>query len=558
MKLTLAALLLTTTCLAPAFADVVPAPSHIDAVTVFPQGADVVRVVEVTLQPGDHTLILEDLPGTIDTQSIRVEGLGGAGLEITSVDSKRVQLSSLDINAKHKAIDSEIEKLTDERTALDQTISDADYQKKLLQSLADRPLVPVSSTETVKAFDVAQLAGLVDLVGTRLSTISKTIHDAQLRQRDIDKLVADLHLKAEELAPDDRAHVQVSVNIAASVATSGKFKLSYRVQEAGWSPFYDARMTLPAKDVAAKLNIVRRAEVTQSTGESWSDVALTLSTARPMGATAAPELGENQIQIAMDAEGRLRRDAVGMTAVAPEPLEQSLTEERPKQKVDFADKPIIQRQAEMQIAGFNANYIIAGRVSVDNTGTVKKVRIGTDDFAAKLQAITVPRLDTTAYLTAAFTVKGDAPLLPGVVNLYRDGMFMGQGALPLLSAGEEAKLGFGADDMIKVKRAEVKRNSGDEGLLTTSHVQTLAWDISVTNLHDVIIPVTVIDRTPFSTQADITVAILPDATAATTKDYEKRRGVLAWAFDLEPKAEKLIKTGYKVTSPQAVNISLNE
>jgi hypothetical protein len=33
---------------------------------------------------------------------------------------------------------------------------------------------------------------------------------------------------------------------------------------------------------------------------------------------------------------------------------------------------------------------------------------------------------------------------------------------------------------------------------------------------------------------------------------------LAWNFDLEPKAEKAIKTGYKVTSPKSANISLNE
>jgi len=112
--------------------------------------------------------------------------------------------------------------------------------------------------------------------------------------------------------------------------------------------------------------------------------------------------------------------------------------------------------------------------------------------------------------------------------------------------------------MIKVKRAEVKRNSGDEGLLTTSHVQELAWDISVTNLHETMIPITVIDRAPFSTLADVTVAALSDSTPATATGFEKRRGVLAWSFDLEPKAEKLIKTGYRVTSPKTVNIGLSE
>ena len=555
MKFTFTTLLMMTSCLATASAADIRAASHVDAVTVFPQGADVVRITEASLPPGEHTLILDDLPGSIDPQSIRVEGLGGQGLEIGSVDSKLVQLSSADIDAQRKIIESQIEVLNDERSGLDQIVSDADYQRKLLLSLADKQLVPASSTETVKAIDATQLGGLVDLVGTRLAAISKNIHEAQLRQRAIDKLIGDLQIKGSVLAPTENAHYQVAVHISSAAQTNGKFKLSYRVQEAGWQPFYDARMTLPVKGEAAKLNLVRRADVMQSTGESWDNVALTLSTARPLGATAAPELGEDQIQVAEDE----KKKEFAYDTLAPAPaLSGQIGEADAMVLKQMADKPSLQRQAQLQMAGFNANYVIAGRVSVDNTGTSKKVRIGTDDFAAQLQAIAVPRLDATAYLTAAFTVKGDAPVLPGVVNLYRDGMFMGQGSLPLLSAGEGAKLGFGADDMIKVKRSEVKRNSGDEGILTTSHVQVLAWDISVTNLHDVVIPVTVIDRAPFSAQSDVTVETLSDSTPATIRDFEKRRGVLAWSFDLAPKAEKAIKTGYKVTSPQAVNISMNE
>ena len=555
MRLTLAALLLATTCLAPGFAEDIRTVSHIDAVTVFPQGADVVRVVDVTLQAGEHSLILDDLPGAIDAQSLRVEGIGGLGLEIASVDSKLIQLTSDAIDAKRKVIDSDIEKLTDERSALDQTLADAEYQRKLLLSLADKQLVPATSADTMKSIDAAQLGGLVDLVGTRLTGLSKSVHDAQLRQRAIDKEIADLQVKSSELAPDDRAHLQVAVHIAATAATTGKFKVSYRVQEAGWQAYYDAKLGLPKLGGDAKLDLVRRAEVAQSTGESWNDVALTLSTARPLGATAAPELGEDELQTAVTGAFAGQVGVSMNDAAKPAAPEMDALSELKKDKTE---SPVIQRQAEMQAVGFNANYIIAGRVTVDNTGTAKKVRIASDVFAAKLHAVAVPRLDATAYLTAAFTVKGDAPLLPGVVNLYRDGMFMGQGSLPQLAAGEEAKLGFGADDLIKVKRNEVKRNSGEEGILTSSNVQVLAWDITVNNLHDISIPLTVIDRMPFSTQEDVTVAVLPEATPASIKDFEKRRGVLAWNFDMDAKTEKLIHTGYKVTSPQAVHIGLNE
>lgn len=565
MKLSFLSVLFLTSAMVPAFADDVKTQSHIDAVTVYPQGADIVRVGSINLQPGEHTLLLDDLPGTIDPQSIRVEGAGNAGLEITSVDSKFIQLSSLDIDARRKVINDQIEVLMDERSGLDQTITDAQAQQRLLMSLADKQLQPGSTTETMKTVDATALGNLVDLVGARLTTISKSIHDAQLRQRAIDKSVADLNVKAQTLAPDEAAHLQVAVHVATTAALDGSIKVSYRIGGAGWQPFYDAKLALPSKGEKAKLEIIRRAEVMQNTGEAWDNVALTLSTARPTGSTAAPDLSEDPIQLAMRNELELDEKGLAMDSAAAKPAMEFKKEvlggklDALKDKIGQAPRaPAVQREAQIEYAGFNANYVIQGRVTVDNTGTAKKVRISTDHFDAALQAITVPRLDPNAYLTAAFTMKGDTPYLPGVVNLFRDGMFVGQGGLPQLSAGEETKLGFGVDDLIKVKRAEVKRNSGTTGIITTSNVQELAWDISVKNLHDVMIPVTVIDRKPFSAESDIVVESLGGMTEPSVTDFEKKRGVLAWSFDLEPKVEKDLKTGYKITTPQSIHLSMNQ
>jgi uncharacterized protein (TIGR02231 family) len=288
-------------------------------------------------------------------------------------------------------------------------------------------------------------------------------------------------------------------------------------------------------------------------------VALTLSTARPLGATAAPDLGEDELQIVDNPTNKME-DRVGYDSVAAAPAKIARLA-KAEGEADLADMPAsaaIQAQAQLMSVGFNTNYLISGRNSIDNSGTAKKLRIGSDDVSVKLQAIAVPRLDLAAYLTASFTVQSDAAMLPGSVHLYRDGIYVGQGYLPLVAGGEEAKLGFGADDMIKVKRAEVKRKAGEEGILTSSDVQEMAWDISVTNLHAMAIPVIVIDRAPYSTQEDVLVEPLAGATPASIKDFEKRRGVLAWNFDLEAKAEKQIKTGYKVTSPKSVNITLAE
>ena len=559
MRLRLATLILITTSLSPAFAADLKSLSHVDAVTVYPNGAEITRVAEAHLSAGDTTLILEDLPGELDAQSIRVEGSGGEGVEIGSVDSKLIYLSTEAQDAVRKRLENEIETLGDERQALDQTLSDADYQKKLLLSLADKQLVP-GSDEKPRSVDAEQLGSLLDLVSVKLNAISKSIHESQIRQRDIDKQVNDLQNKLAGIAPAQVGKMQVAVHLTSPAETNGTFKVKYRVGNAGWAPFYDARLTTPEKSQKSRVELVRRAEVMQSTGESWDNVALTLSTARPLGATAAPELYEQEIQIYQPLEERMKSEADSMTlaggnaapaAAAPKEvgqLEGALLDKR---------KDVPQKQAIIETAGFQALYGIQGRVSVDNSGTSKKVRIATDNYDAALNAFVVPKLDTSAYLTAAFTIKGDAPMLPGAVNLYRDGVFMGQGALPLLSPDEEAKLGFGADDLIKVKRAEVKRKKGEEGIISTSHVEERAWDTVVKNLHDVAIPVTVIDQMPFSTDENVTIEPLAQMTPPTEKDMDKRRGVMAWRFDLESKGEKTVKSGYKVTWPENMQVGSN-
>jgi len=565
MRLALSGFFLATTFLVPAFAADFTVPSHIDRVTVYPQGADVTRIADVVLPAGEHRIILADLPATIDPRSIRVEGEGSSPLEIASVDTKSEYVNETARDSERKAIDQQITTLTDERSMLDQVIADATQQRNFLVGLSEKQIVPQSSTETVKGIDVTQLGGLLDLVGTRLAALGKTAQDAQIRQRAIDTQVSELNAKLDALSPQDSYRTQTIINVAATAEMKGQIRVSYRLQEAGWAPYYDAR--LATSDTGpAKLEVVRRAEVTQNTSEMWDNVSLTLSTTRPTGTTAAPVLDEEEVTPQLVYDARKDGDAANLAPAAPTAgmEEQAMNDElgavggTMQVKKAKADKALLQRQASVELAGFQANFIIPGRVSVDNSGQAKKVRISSDELDAKLVIETVPRVDSSAYLTASFTVKGDGPLLPGAANLYRDGVFVGQGALPLLTAGEEASLGFGVDDMVKVERKEVKKSVGEEGILTSSNVQERAWDISVKNLHKGKMAIHVLDRMPFSATEKIEVEPLAGMTAPTERDYKKKRGVLSWSFDLEPAAENVIKTGYRITWPQDMQIGQSE
>ncbi len=562
MKMMLASLLLATTACTNVYATEFTPSSKIDAVTVFPQGADIVREVAYDVPQGSHSLILTDLPQNIDAQSIRVEGVGEGDLQVGSVDTRNRYLGSASIDAQRKTLEKDIQNLQVERQGLDQTVADLNQQRNILYGLAEKQLIPQSTTETTKSIDALQLSSLLDVVGVRLAGLSKDVMSAQSRQRDIDEKINELSAKLNELAPSEEYRTEVVVNVEATAAAKGTVRVSYRVQEAAWTPFYDARLTIGDGKTKPMLDLIQRGEVTQNTGEVWKDVLLTLSTARPSGSTAAPDMAAWEVS-----KLEPPRLASEPSAVAPAPVaeaelyddnkeQQTLT--RSTQIVAKSKKAILQRQATVDAAGFQATYAIAGRVSVDNAGQSKKVRITSGQVETTLSAIVVPRVDTTAYLSAAFTVAGTGPQLPGIVNLFRDGVYVGQGSLPLLNPSEKAELGYGADDLLKVKRAEVKRVAGEEGFLTSSNVDERAWDITIKNLHTQAMAVRVIDRVPFTANKDIEITEMPGMTPATIRDLDKKRGVLAWDFTLEPQAENVLNTGYKISWPEGMQVSVVE
>jgi len=357
------ALFLATTSLTPAIAADIAALSRIDAVTVFPQGAEVTRIAEARIGQGEHTLVFEGLPAELAPETLRVEGAGLAKIEIGSVDSRLVFANDNSRSEDRKRIEKDIEALNDERAALDQAIADADYQKGLMQQLASGTLSQQPKEGETRILDAQGLGGVLDLVGTKLASLGKTVLDARLRQREIDRLINDLNKKLAGLAPQEEQRLKVSVHLTAAQETEGTFRLRYRIHNAGWQPIYDARLGEMGKDGQAPIELVRRADVVQSTAESWDNVALTLSTARPIGATAAPDLMPMAINGFI--EGRRENYTsrgtgnAGGELAAPQQMQDKRSDA--DGVADIA--PIEQAQANVAIAGFQALYGIGGRVT---------------------------------------------------------------------------------------------------------------------------------------------------------------------------------------------------
>jgi uncharacterized protein (TIGR02231 family) len=557
MRLLMVLMLLPALTGAAAAADV-KATSHIDGVTVYPSGAEITRLVAVKLERGDHVILLNDLPARAISNSIRVEGRATLKLDIGSVDSRRVFVPHTDdaiAASERKRIEDAIEKLHDESKALQATVQAAEAQKTLIDNLAQLPNHPAPAT--VAGAAQPDWSALFTIIGERYGEAQKAVLETQVKMREVERKIKDLQGALAALAPAQEERTELKIFVSAANPLDAELSIRYQVSGASWLPSYDARLTTGTKSEAPKLHLVRRASIQQRTGEAWENVALSLSTARPGAGTAAPELNPVLVDYESDAPPRpvpqaaargLVREAQQSAHVASEDGAALRSKMAPA-----ASQPVEEQRAALEAQAFQAVYGIGGRVSVPATGEAKRVLIDDVPHDVALMLRTVPKSTPKAYLYVKLTTARGTPILPGQVALFRDATFVGNGQLPMLAPGEEHELGFGVDDAVRVRHTVIEEKRGESGIISASKTDTRNFRISVKNLHERAVPVTVIDQIPVSQNADIKVELLTK-TQPSKRDVDDKRGILAWELKLEPDEEKSVEFGYTVSWPAAKKV----
>jgi uncharacterized protein (TIGR02231 family) len=532
--------------------------SKIDAVTVFPSGAEVRRRGKVKLERGDHVILFADLPARAIASSIRVEGKATGKLEIGSVDNRRVFVPRTDAAvaaSERKKIEDAIEKLKDERAVLAASEQAAEAQKTLIANLAQLPTRPAPPNGAAAAQpDWGQIFGLI---GQRYAEAQKAVLDAQVKVREVDRQIKDLEGKLAALAPGQEERTEVKVFVNAGGALEADITIRYNVGAATWVPFYDARLASGTKAQAPKLQLVRRAGIQQRSGESWDEVALALSTTRPGAGTAAPELYTMTVDYEPEAPLPRAAPMAARRTMAREEAAGRLAqgEDESSPKVAAAPPPMEASEARAQIEtqAFQAVYSIPGRVTVPATGEAKRVQIDEATLDPALMVRTAPKREEKAYLYAKVAMARGTPILPGQVSLFRDATFVGNGRLPQLAPGEEHELGFGTDDAVRVRHVVVEEKRAETGLISAAKTDTRNYKITVKNLHERPIAVAVLDQIPVSQNADIKVELL-GKSVPTKQNVDDKRGVLAWEMTLAPDEEKAVEFGYRTTWPAAKKI----
>ncbi|PDT70821.1 hypothetical protein CO683_08390 [Bradyrhizobium ottawaense] len=534
--------LVTMAASSPSWAADLDAISAIDTVTVYPDGATVTRVITVDLPSGDSTLVAKDFPLGLDASSIRVEGEGGAKLTIGTIDARSPRAAPVNLPELEKRI----EALNDQRADLQGAIDSANARRKFAEHFAETS--PAGIGDKGEARPIAEWRAAFAAVGEEIASADTAVRDATRKTREIDRQIAQLEVERKAKPP---SKLEVRMDVAAAAAMKATLRVTYAVRNARWMPLYDARLDTGAKDRKPQLELVRRAEITQSTGEDWSNVTLGVSTTRISRGGSAPELHSLVAQypqvpkpLAAGSVSDLARPAPVLRQMQSPAMAKIAEAAEPRERAD-------EQQAIAEIGDFQATFKIPGRVSLGAAEGAKSLRIAAMTVPADLAVRAAPVLDPTAFLEASFKQTDDSALLPGKVAIYRDGVFVGRGKLSASAKDDIVRLGFGADDKVRIERAVLKRNEGSAGLLvTTSKTDERTFKTTIRNGHDFPIKVAIEDQLPVSESEDIVVEMLPATTPPTASNIRDRRGVLEWSFDAKPGEVKDINFAWRIRWPK--------
>ncbi|MYQ89244.1 MULTISPECIES: DUF4139 domain-containing protein [unclassified Streptomyces] len=339
--------------------------------------------------------------------------------------------------------------------------------------------------------------------------------------------------QAVYLAEDEPAELIGHIELTVETAAAGPvgLRLSHLTPCALWRPAYRAVLD------GDSLTLETDAVVWQRTGEDWSDVRLTLSTARSAPATDPPGLGEDRLTL-MDrsaAERRtvdveLREEEIG--ALGPAPV---------------LGLPGVDDGGETRVLRAPAP------VSVPDDGRAHRVPLSAFTTAAPSEYACAPELSPLVTQVVRFDNRSGHALLAGPVDLVRGSGFSGRGTLDFTPPGAPVELAFGSrDDYRVVRHAEESRDSTTltQRTVVTRTVRLHLSRFSAPGEHGERV-VALRERIPVSEVSAVEVRLREDA-CFPAPDRVDAEGIARWDVPLPPGGRRTVTLVYELSASAKV------
>jgi uncharacterized protein (TIGR02231 family) len=532
------------------FASTIEAESRIASVTVYPDSALISRKASPKLSPGAHTVVFSDIIPEIDENSLRVSAEGNAEVKLLGAQVKKEFLQE-EAAEEVKRLQEEIQKLQDEARKIEDQKKVLSEEKQFLDSIRLYSGQQIPKDLITKMPAVKDLEDTLNFLANRLKAIYSQLIEAELQIREIQKKAEVLRRQLAEIS-GPRRKMKRSIIVELEALKSGNLDLtvSYLVRGAWWQPIYDAR----ADFVGSKVEMVSYGIISQTTGEDWPEVEISLSTAKPAIGGSMPYVAPWILRPYQPP--RIMKEKVQRSGM----VRQTMAFDKDAAMVEEEGRGIggsPETLASVEERGIAVIYKLPNKATIKSDGSEYKLPVSSQMLAAEFQYSSYPRAVLLAYLGSRVTNAKDLQLLGGRVNIFLEGDFVGASAIDNIGPGEEFDLYLGADENVKVKREQIEKKIDETliaGIPAPTKRTTYKYKLTAENYKSKKINVKLFEAMPIPEDDRIKVKMVSMSLEPSQKDWKDRKGIWLWELELEPRGKKEIIYTYIVEHPREMQV----
>jgi len=536
-----------------------------ESVMLYSDRCEVTRVVEhVFDKPGLYDICLEGMPGSAQTETLRVSG-GFGNATVLEVSTKR----RFDQDAEAKTLPEAVKAKKETVKQLEAKVGDLQVRKSALdtsakwleewsQDVANTPLGQVKSKGAggvpfLSEEYITNVRNFTEFYATEHERIAR--EDAALREEmqvameELKRAKDDLNVTTRRM---NAGHVVIIAVISLQVTAPGEagFHLVYRCTGCRWTSKYDCRV-----DENKNIQVTYYGAVTNSTGETWQNTRLTLSTAEPAAGGEPPELETAKVSFLPEVvKTRAKASFMSRSAKGSAPMDEDLccVEECAEEEAEPMVMNVV--VAETKRGMTSSTFEIPRRTTIESDGESHKVTIAVvPDIEAKIEYLLLPRLHDSVYMKAVCNNPCDFCFLEGPCNVFVEGSFVATSPMEYTAAGQPFSFFFGPDKDLRVDYM-VPTSVADKTGIFKNNADTFTGEIRVKNNKDKEVKITIQDQLPKSSSEEIKVTLVEPDVQQTPSVSIGERNLITWVKTISAGQTEVFPIKFTVEYPKGKEI----
>jgi uncharacterized protein (TIGR02231 family) len=529
--------------------------TQITDVIVYTDRALITRQGTIVLEGTETQLAIANLPTTLDPESVRISGHGQVLVKLLGVTTER-EYRTEPVGDRIRQLTQEIEQLEIANRRLQAQVDSIEMQSSFIQGLRQQTEESFSRGLAKQKLSLKETLNFLDFIGKKHTEYAHVSQEIQQQQQQLNRQLQALQSQLKQLkTPRSFENFQIDVAIEPTGAGEFQLEVTYMVNHAAWKPLYDLRV----QRQETQIQLSYLAEITQTSGEDWTDVKLSLSTAKPGLGSIPPKLTPWYLYVSPPPDLRRKRAEQMRSPAAPAMAYLGATDDveaseilfEAEEQGDFVEDYVAETSmADVSQQGSVVTFQLGDGNNIPSDGTPHKVTVLYDRFPCEFTYLAIPRLVSFAYLqTKAKNHPTGATLLSGKANIFQDEIFVGTTQLENIAPGQEFKLNLGIDEGLKIDRELVERQV-DKKFLGGQRRITYAYRLAIANLLKQPVQLELNEQIPHSRNEQIKAKLTKSSPSIQLGELSR----LTWELNLSAQSKTEVYYQFTIEHPENIQV----